>query len=162
MTHQNQNYFGAIDKPEASAGSVRWPLVAYKHLCSHRKIKQKDTCCCLAVNLDRTWEAILEGALVAKTREEAALEGWVSLSCSSQRLSSKKLEPTEGWDTLRAGAPCGGDLFALQVLDACNICCIRSINWNVEVTLPGVLVEMYSCTNCSSVAYSVADHFYIL
>ena len=60
---------------EASAGSVRWPLVAYKHPPSHHKIKQKDTCCCSAANLDRRWEAILEGALVAKTREEAALEG---------------------------------------------------------------------------------------
>ena len=118
-TKKSPNYSGIKDTVEASAGSVRWPLVAYKHLCSHRKIKQKDTCYCSAVNLDRRWEAtLLEGALVAKSREEAALEGWASLSCSSQRLSSKKLEPTEGWDTLRAGAPCGGDLFALQVLDA--------------------------------------------
>ena len=74
-TKKRPNYSGIKDTVEASAGSVRWPLVAYKHLRSHRKIKQKDTCCCLAVNLDRRWEAILEGAIVPKTREEAALEG---------------------------------------------------------------------------------------
>ena len=75
-TKKTPNYFGIKDTLEARAGSVRWPLVAYKHLCSHRKIKQKDTCCCSAANLDRRWEAtLLEGALVAKTREEAALEG---------------------------------------------------------------------------------------
>ena len=75
-TKKSPNYSGIKDTVEASAGSVRWPLVAYKHLRSHRKIKQKDTCYCLAANFNRRWEAILEGALVkAKTREEAALEG---------------------------------------------------------------------------------------